>query len=217
MKKLLLIILPLVLIVGGAVVFVLTRSDSDDTTNSTSDSTQTVQQEETHSDGQPRNEQAEKQTVGSTADCSSISLAQVGELWGVTMTDTDDGSVVSTSDGGKQWTCSYNETDSGMGLTVSIETRAFNSDEKAKSDIQNTRDGAKFGDTVYFVQDEVSGLGDEAFFSVPKNQVDNPKNPNMQMYLRKGSTVYLVSAVNLDGVKETYKENIKKTVSDLVL
>ncbi len=151
------------------------------------------------------------QTVGSKVDCSLYTLNELSTLWGVSMVDTDDTMVTSLSDGGKLYSCNYNETDSGLGLSVILEYREFNSEEAAKMDMANVRDGAKFGDQVYFIQDEQSGIGDEALFSVSKNGKESGKNPTEQLYLRKGNLVMLMTATNLDGAKPDYREKILKT------
>jgi hypothetical protein len=127
------------------------------------------------------------------------------------MVDTDINKVISLSDGGELYSCDYNQTDSGLGLTVGFDFRVFKSEEAAKNDIKNTRDGAKIGDTVYFVQDEQTGIGDEAFFSVSAKNANNPKNPTVQLYARKGNVVVLLSATNLDGVKSNYRDDLLKT------
>jgi hypothetical protein len=132
----------------------------------------------------------------------------LSKVWGIPLTDTDDRKVSSTSDGGKLYSCDYNETDSGSGLSFNIEFREFATEEKAKSDIQNTRDGAKFGETVYFVQDEVEDIGDEAFFSTTARLVGDPKNPTELLYARRDNVVMLLSATNLDGVKSDYREKV---------
>ncbi len=152
-----------------------------------------------------------KQSVGSDADCSLYNLSELQALWGVPMVDTDTNKVVSLSDGGELYSCDYNQTDSGLGLTVAIEYRVFKSEDAAKREIDNTRSGAKIDNTVYFVQDEQSGIGDEAFFSTPAKKVNDPKNPSELLYVRKGNVVLLLSATNLDGVGSTYRDNLLKT------
>lgn len=150
-----------------------------------------------------------QQTVGKPADCSLYTFTDLGKIWGVTFVDTDINNVSElNSDGGKQYSCKYNETDSGKGLTVDIEFREHASVDAAKQAINDTRSGAKYGDTVYYALDDVASLGDEAFFSLPAKQVNNPKNVEEQLYVRKGSVVFLISATNLDGVDGTYRDKI---------
>lgn len=206
MKKIIVVIAGVAVLAGGAF-FVFGKKDTAKTADSTataSDSTNTSTQPAAKTSAL----KLPAQTVGKEADCSLYTLTELATLWGVPMVDTDINKVIETSDGGKLYSCSYNETDSGMGLTFSIEFREFMSEEKAKSDMTNTRDGAKIGDTVYFVQEEQQGVGDEAFFSLPQRQVGNPKNPTEQLYVRKGNVVMLLSATNLDGVKADYRDKI---------
>ncbi len=206
MKKIVLIFAAVAVLAGGAFL-VVGKKDTTKTTDSTASAPET-----STSTSQPVAQASSlklpKQTVGQEADCSLYTLAELATLWGVPMTDTDINKVIETSDGGKLYSCSYNETDSGMGLTFSVEFREFMSEEKAKIDMANTRDGAKIGDTVYFVQDEQQGVGDEAFFSLPAKQVGNPKNPTEQLYARKGNVVILLSATNLSGVGTDYRDKI---------
>ncbi len=206
MKKIVLIFAAVAVLAGGAFL-VVGKKDTTKTTDSTAPAPET-----STSTSQPVAQASSlklpKQTVGQEADCSLYTLAELATLWGVPMTDTDINKVIETSDGGKLYSCSYNETDSGMGLTFSVEFREFMSEEKAKTDMANTRDGAKIGDTVYFVQDERQGVGDEAFFSLPARQVGNPKNPTEQLYARKGNVVILLSATNLSGVGTDYRDKI---------
>lgn len=206
MKKIIIGIAALAVVAGGAFL-VLGKKDTakTETTASTAADSSTTTQPEAQKTSALK---LPAQTVGKEADCSLYTLAELATLWGVPMTDTDINKVIETSDGGKLYSCSYNETDSGMGLTFSVEFREFMSEEKAKSDMANTRDGAKIGDTVYFVQDEQQGVGDEAFFSLPAKQVGNPKNPTEQLYARKGNVVMLLSATNLSGVKADYRDKI---------
>lgn len=210
MKKIIIGIAAVAVVAGGAFL-VVGKKDTAKTTDSAS-STSASSEANTNTSTQPAAKTSAlklpAQTVGKEADCSLYTLAELATLWGVPMTDTDINKVIETSDGGKLYSCNYNETDSGMGLAFSIEFREFMSEEKAKTDMANTRDGAKIGDTVYFVQDEQQGVGDEAFFSLPQRQVGNPKNPTEQLYARKGNVVMLLSATNLSGVKADYRDKI---------
>lgn len=153
------------------------------------------------------------QTVGATADCSLYDVAELEAVWGVPFVDFDHGTVIETSDGGQLYSCDYNETDSGLGLTFVIEYRDFATLEGAERDMANTRDGAQIGDTVYFVNDEVEGVGDEAFFSLPASQVDNPDNVQHQLYARVGKLVLLVTALNLDGAAPDFRDKILESVA----
>ena len=207
-NKLIIAIVAFIVVIGGAG-FVLSQNKSDDDTVATSsssesaDATSTEEKEDAHHEHEKI-----AQTVGQQSDCSLYTLAELSTIWGVPMVDIDTGLVQETSDGGKQYSCGYNETDDGMGVSFSIEIREFKSVEKAKTDIANTRDGAKLGEEVYFIQDEQDGLGDEAFFSTSKRAVDSGKNVNELLYIRHDSTVMLVSATNLDGVGADYRDKM---------
>ncbi len=212
-KFLIPIVLTLVL-AGGGVLFLANQKDDNANSATNTPSTSTTESSNIGNDSATTSDvtaKLPKQTVASDTDCSLYDFAQLEPIWGVKFVDMDINKVIELSDGGQLYSCKYNETDSGLGLTVSIEYRAFKSEEAAKKDMANVRDGAKLGDEVYFVQEEQTGVGDEAFFSTPKRQVDNPKNPNKQLYVRKGNLVMLWSAVNLDGIKPTYGDNILKS------
>lgn len=207
-SKIIGILVAVVLVVGGAG-FVLTQNKSnDDTVASTNssvseESTPSEEKEEAHHEHEKI-----AQTVGQQSDCSLYTLDELATIWGVPMVDIDTYLVQETSDGGKQYQCGYNETDDGMGVTFSIEIREFKSVEKAQTDMANTRDGAKLGEEVYFIQDEQEGLGDEAFFSTSKRAVDSGKNVNELLYIRHDSTVMLLSATNLAGVGADYRDKM---------
>lgn len=213
-SKLLIPIVVAVVAVAGVGFFVMSKDDSEssDTSNSTSkESTDSSNSESKTSSTSPK---LPEQTVGQQPDCSLYTLEDMAGVWGVPMTDTDvDGSKVSQISGPQnyQYECDYNETDSGLGLTVTIQHKVYEDEAAAKTSIQNTRDGAKFGETVYFVQDDVDGIGDEAFFSLPARQVDNPDNVQQQLYARDRNVVYLISATNLDGAKPDYRDKILET------
>lgn len=151
-----------------------------------------------------------KQVVGQQPDCSLYTFEELGKVWGVTFTDTDvDGSKVRELNGpnSKLYECDYNETDSGKGLTFTIQYKEYPDEAGAKSSIEGTRQGAKIGDKVYFTQDEVPGLGDEAFFSTSATSTFISEKEE-QLYLRKGNVVMLITAVNLDGKDATYRDKI---------
>ena len=206
-KQLLLLIAAGVVVAGGA--FFALRSDSGDTTSSSSETSQSDSSDQSEAEGgHDEMVSLPEQTVGEPVNCSLYSLEELSGVWGVTLTDTDENKVISTSDDGKLYSCTYNETDSGKGLTVSVEFREYMSVEKAETDMANVRDGAKIGDTVYFINDAVDGIGDEAFFSLPASKVDDPTNAVEQLYARHHNVVYLISATNLDGVDDTYRDKI---------
>ncbi len=206
--KLVLAIIAGIALLGGAG-YVLTQNSSDTDTDSSA-STQSTGSNTTAEEKEESHHEHEKiaQTVGQQSDCSLYTLEELSTIWGVPMTDIDTGLVQETNDGGKQYSCGYNETDDGMGVSFSIEIREFKSVEKAETDIANTRDGAKLGEEVYFIQDEQEGLGDEAFFSTSKRAVDSGKNVNELLYIRHDSTVMLLSATNLAGVSADYRDKM---------
>jgi uncharacterized protein (UPF0333 family) len=212
-KKLIAIIVAVVLILGGAGAFVvMNNNSSSDDTGSVKDSSQDASDETSEKSSDASITNLPKQTVGQQPDCSLYSLEEIASIWGVPMTDTDiDGSKVMQINGPQnyQYECDYNETDSGLGLTVSIQYKVYENEDAAKSSISNTRSGAKFGDTVYFINDEVSNIGDEAFFSKSANGALNTKEE--QLYARDGNVVYLMTAVNLDGIQSNAREKILET------
>lgn len=154
-----------------------------------------------------------EQTVGAEPDCSLYSVEELESVWGVSFVDFDQGTVLPTTDGGVFYSCDYNETDSGMGLTFDIEYRDFATVEGAEQDIANIRDGAAFGDKVYFITTEVEGVGDEAFFSDPSDSEGFIAKSQRQLYARFGNVVLLVSAVNLDGTEPDYGDKILESVA----
>lgn len=141
------------------------------------------------------------QTVGALADCSMWDFASLEAIWGVPFTDTDDNQVIELNGPGTQrYSCDYNETDSGLGLTVVVEFEQYLTEAEAVQAMNDTRSGAVFGDTVYYVLEDVSGVGDEAFFSTNASDEANPAPVQTQIYARYGNLVVLGSALNLDGL-----------------
>jgi hypothetical protein len=206
--KILLAIVAVVAVLGGAG-FVLTQNKTENDSPATSTSAESANTASSEEKEEAHHEQEKiAQTVGQQSDCSLYTLDELATIWGVPMVDIDTNLVIETSDGGKQYSCGYNETDSGLGVSFSVEIREFKSVEKAKSDMANTRDGAKLGEEVYFIHDEQDGLGDEAFFSTSKRAVDSGKNVNELLYVRHDSTVMLLSATNLDGVGADYRDKM---------
>lgn len=195
------------ILVGAGVFFIVGRGDSEDVSTSETSNIS----ESTGDTTDSKSIALKPQTIGQQPDCSLYTFEELGKIWGVTFTDTDvDGSKVSELNGpnSKLYECDYNETDSGKGLTFTIQYKEYPDEEGAKSSIRGTRDGAKIGDKVYFINDEVEGLGDEAFFSssASNNYISEREE---QLYLRKGNVVMLITAVNLDGKDATYRDKIK--------
>ena len=198
-----------VAVVGGGIFITLNKGEeSTKSTSSTDSSSSSTSQE---SDTRQRTSVSPKlvaQTVGEPTDCSLYTLDELATVWGVPMVDTDINKVSELStDGGKLYTCGYNQTDSGLGVTYTIEYREYPDVDSAKQSISDTRSTEKYGDTVYYTLEEKSGVGDEAFFWT-KAVKSGEKNLNQQMYIRKGSTVFLLSGVNLDGVTSDYKDKL---------
>ncbi len=207
-RKLLVAIIVLgVLGIGG---YFLTQQDDSSTRNGidTTTSAETGASNSEDHNAHLTNLGLPSQTASASADCSLYTTEIITGVWGVPIVDTDIGTVVSTNDGGKQYTCSYNETDSGVGLTFSVEYREFMTEENARSDMMSVRNGATVDGQVYFVHEELQGVGDEAFFSTTKSAVDSGANKVEQLYIRKGHLVMLLTASNLDGVKTDYKEKL---------
>lgn len=197
------------LVVGGGVFFFVNK-DSDDKGSQTSQTnTNTSNQTEREASGDAPKLLA--QTVGKDADCSTYSFGELTGVWGVAFTDTDINKVTGLSTaGGKQYECTYNQTNSGEGLSVVVAYREHPSVDSAKQSIADTRSTVKFGDTVYYVMEEKTGVGDEAFLWA-KNRTDGSKEVNQQLYVRKDNVVFLLSSVNLDGVDASYKDKLVAT------
>lgn len=157
-----------------------------------------------------------EQTVGQTPDCTPWSLESVGAIFGVPLVDTDEGQVIElNAAGGVRYSCDFNETDSGLGLSVVIDVEQYATEGEAVASIADTRSAATFGDTVYFVIEDVSGLGDEAFFSLDPDDEGNPTPMQVQLYARQGSTVFLLTALNLNGLADgqAAKDGLVETLS----
>jgi hypothetical protein len=160
------------------------------------------------SDTTPDSPKLKAQTVGQLADCSTYTFDELSKVWGVPFVDTDINKVseLSTS-GGKLYSCTYNQTDSGTGVSYVIEYREHPSVESAKQSMNDTRSTEKYGDKVYYLKEDKAGVGDEAFFWA-RNRTDGSKEANQQLYIRKGSVVFLLSGVNLSGVDASYKDKL---------
>ena len=159
------------------------------------------------------------QTIGAAPDCSPWSLESVGQIWGVTLVDTDEGQVTEVNGPGTfHYSCDYNETDSGLGLTVIVEVKEYLSADEAIQSMTNTRDGASFGDTVYYLNEEVAGVADEAFYSIDADDESNPTPMQVQLYARQGNTVFLLTALDLDGLADAQaaKQHLVETLQPAV-
>lgn len=202
-NKLVMALVAMVLVGGGA--FWLMSKDKDDTKNSTQHSTtnESTTEEHDHNDVM---QHIKSQTVGQSTDCSLYSFEELGEVWGVPFVDTDINKVNQLSaSGGKLYSCTYNETDSGQGATFAIEYREHPSVDSAKQSIADTLSTEKYGDKVFYIREDVAGVGDQAFHFT--QNTDNPKN--RQMFVRKGNVVFMLSGVNLAGAPVDYKDKLK--------
>lgn len=214
-KKAIAAVVVALVLIGGVAFVSVNSKDKDNATNTTNQQSQTDSESaEQNNNDSATNNKLPVQTVGQQPDCSLYTLEQISEIWGVPMTDTDvDGSKVIQISGPQnyQYECDYNETNSGKGLSVVINYKVYESEEAAQTSVKNTRDGAKFGDKVYFVNDEVAEIGDEAFFSKSANEASLSNKTEEQLYARTGNVVYLITAVNLDGTQPNYREKILET------
>lgn len=200
--KLLLAIIASVIVVGSVVFFFATKNNLNPSTV-TKDTVQTQNNLTTL-----ESLKLKAQTVGQQADCSTYTFDELSKVWGVPFVDTDINKVSELStNGGKLYSCAYNQTDSGTGVSYVIEYREYPSVESAKQSMNDTRSTEKYGDTVYYLKEDKAGVGDEAFFWA-RNRTDGSKESNQQMYIRKGAVVFLLSAVNLDGVDSTFKDKL---------
>ncbi len=208
--KLIVLLVAAVAVIGGAAVLLTGDSDKKQNNNSS----QNTSNSDTSETPTPKRSglALPAQTVGQQPDCSLYTLEDIAKIWGVPMTDTDvDGTKVSQINGPQnyQYECDYNQTDSGSGLSVILNFKVYESEDAAKTSIKNTRDGAKFGETVYFTNDEVSGIGDEAFFSTSTSTTLSGRQE--QLYARKGNVVMLITGVDLAGKNATYRDKILQT------
>lgn len=197
----------------GAGAFLLFNKSSDNTqknSSSTSEASASTGSEK-HAENVTK---LPTQKVGQQPDCSLYTLDDMAKIWGVPMTDTDvDGSKVLQITGPQnyQYECDYNQTNSGSGLSVVIDYKVYEDEAAAKQSIKNTRDGAKFGDKVYFINDDVNDIGDEAFFSKSANPSSITAKTEEQLYARKGNQVYLITAVDLAGAPSGARDKILQT------
>ena len=209
MRSKVIIALVALAVVGGGLMFTMQNKDESGTSKSSSQSSKADSPNEskkTSNDGL----KLSAQTVGQQPDCSLYTFDELGKIWGVTFTDTDvNGSKVSelTGPGTKLYECDYNETNSGQGVSFVIQHKEYSTTAAAVSEMTNVRSSAKYGDKVYFIQEEKSGVGDEAFFSKGAG-TGSLANTNQQMYIRKDNVVFLLSGVNLAGTDDSYKDKL---------
>ena len=202
--KILLSIIAMVVVVGGAGFILMNK---DDTKTDSSNKSSASQQKNTTTSDSPK---IPFKAVGELADCSTYTFAELAPVWGVTFTD-DDNSTAKVSEitgpNTKQFECDYNETDSGKGVTFVISYRQYADEAAAKTEMNSIRSTEKYGDTVYYLKEDKSGVGDEAFFW-SRNRTDGSKEANQQLYVRNSNVVFLLSGVNLDGVDASYKDKL---------
>jgi len=153
-----------------------------------------------------------EQTVGADADCSFTTGDALSAIWGVPFVDTDANLVIEGGgDGGILWECGWNETDSGLGLSIVLQFREHRSEDTAVADIAEARSVAELAPDDGAVADEIAGVGDEGVFTTAQDGVV----VNEQASVRYGSTVVLVSAVNLGGVGPDTRDRIVETLTAL--
>lgn len=209
MRSKAIIVVAIVVVIGGGLFFTMQNNDETRTPTSGSQSSQADSTNE--SKKSPKDDpKLPDQTVGQQPDCSLYTFDELGKIWGVTFTDTDvDGSKVSelTGPGTKLYECDYNETNSGQGVSFVIQYKEYATTAAAVSEMSGVRSSAKYGDKVYFIHEEKSGVGDEAFFSKSAG-TGTLSNTNQQIYIRKDNVIFLLSGVNLAGTDDTYKEKL---------
>jgi hypothetical protein len=146
------------------------------------------------------------QTVDNEADCSVYPVADIERVWGPGVQPPAPGgsNKVRQINGpaNYQWTCKY-DYDSGMGLTVSLQFRVWPTEDDAKRDFANSKQGEEM--MAKRAPDSVS-VGDESFVAGPA-----AKDVNRQIYVRKGRVCVLFSATNLSGVKPDYTDKLVQT------
>ncbi len=89
--------------------------------------------------------------------------------------------------------------------TVHLDTHSYASEDSAKQDLQDSRIMA--GNLTY---EEVTGVGDEAIYA--RSGAEGAKKMQAALYWRKGTVVYHLSAVRLDGVDVTALEGMLKDI-----
>jgi hypothetical protein len=154
------------------------------------------------------------QTVGEETDCSAFASEAVSTLWGVPITTNDVSTVLPTGGlfDGKIYSCDFNETDSGAGLTVELAFREYDSVDGAIQYMNDIRDGASFEGAISYEIEDISGLGEEAFFT-DDSIVTGTDGAVLLLYTRTDNLMLLLSATNLDGIKPDYKQLLQDTYS----
>jgi hypothetical protein len=197
-----------VLLAGGVAAYLFMSNNGAKT--ATNNSQQTTTGEQTTTENNSVVSKIPFKSVGELADCSTYTFAELAPVWDVTFTDDDNSTEKVSEINGpntKQFECDYNETDSGKGLTFVISYRQYADEAAAKNEMNNVRGTEKYGDTVYYLREDKSGVGDEAFFW-SRNRTDGSKEANQQLYVRSSNVVFLLSGVNLDSVDTDYKDKL---------
>lgn len=202
------VIVAVVLVVIGGGVFFLTQNKDDDTStsNSTTQDTSHGTAEE-HGHSEDEHETMESSIVDDA--CTTFTASELSTALGVTFAEgsSEGYTTMKNSDGLPQVQCDW-EQDGGDDVdeyTVNVTVYNFATEEKAKTDINNSRINA--GSLTY---EDVTGVADEALFA--RSGAEGVKKVQAQLYWRDGFQVYHVSAVRLDGVEVPTLEGQLKTL-----
>ena len=206
MKIGIIIAVVLVALGGGALVLTQNKDDSSSELASTSqESSHGTAEEHGHSDAD--HEHMEESIVEDA--CQVFTATEISGSLGVTFADgsSDGYTVMENSDGLPQVQCDW-EQDGGDDIneyTVTVSAYNFATEEKAKTDINNSRINA--GSLTY---EDIPGVADEALFA--RSGAEGAKKVQAQIYWRDGFQVYHMSAVKLEGVDVPALEAQLKTL-----
>lgn len=144
------------------------------------------------------------QTVGSAADCSLYSAADLSALWGVEL-ELSPGTVIEGGGaGGILYACEYGQVDGGF-LSVNLTFREHPTDADAATDFAGRADAAAFdGDAG--IENEDVAVGDEAFIEFDADTVGTPDMKSESLYVRTGSLVLQINASDLNGIQDAYRD-----------
>jgi len=145
------------------------------------------------------------QTVGAEPDCSNYPVADIERVWGPGVQPPAPGgsNKVRPINGptNYQWTCRY-DYDDGLGLSIALEFRVWATDDEAKQDFANAREGEIYGKGP----PASVPAGDEGFVATPAE-----KDVSRLIYVRAGRVRVLFSATNLGGAKPDYTDKLVQT------
>ena len=206
-NKLVIGVVLVVLAAGGFFLFNSKSSDSNKKTESKTSETQKTSLESSSS----------KTSAVTKNDCTLYTKADIEGVWGVTIGSTEETkpfNIGGSYTNAKEYNCHYDQTNTGKGLSFVVKIRNFASEADAKQDLENVKNGTKIGDKLYFTLTPVSGVGDEAFYSVNETS-DLVKKNQDYLYVRKGNQVFHFTAVNLEGLDHTTSRDKTKAVAKL--